>query len=452
MTHLSNNLDAGAIEAYVRKLGSKRIAEGQDSRPLRILFLSQYFWPETFLVNEVVTDMRALGCEVTVLTGQPNYPDGDVFTGYSAWSIRRQIHPEGYEIFRVPVIARKKGGFRRILNYASFIISAGVFGPFLLRKQRYDVIFVYAVSPILQALPAILIKKLKNAALAVWVQDLWPDTLRATDAVRSEWILDAVAKITSFIYRHCDLLLAQSNGFVERIRRLAGDDVPIAVHPNPGPPTSGAHPVELPLALDPGFNIVFAGNFGTAQSMETILDAAAIVDASNCRFVLVGSGSRTSWVEKEIERRGLASRVKLAGRFPTSAMPSILGQASALLVTLARSENLALTIPSKIPTYLAAGKPILGSLDGEANEMINGSGSGFAVPAEDAPALAAAINKLLAMSAEQRAEMGQAGRNYFESHFSPTRLAIALERHLRGAVTMKRKNAKIGKSNDRADA
>lgn len=395
--------------------------------------------------------MRALGCEVTVLTGQPNYPDGDVFAGYSAWNIERQIHPQGYEIFRVPVIARKKGGFRRILNYASFILSAGIFGPLLLRGQRYDVIFVYAVSPILQALPAIFIKKLKDAALAVWVQDLWPDTLRATDTVRSDWILNAVAKITSFIYRHCDLLLAQSNGFVERIRRLAGDDVPIVVHPNPGPPTGGARSVDPPLALDTGFNIVFAGNFGTAQSMETILDAAALIDDPSCRFVLVGSGSRASWLEKEIGRRGLATRVKLVGRFPASAMPSILAQASALLVTLARSENLALTIPSKIPTYLAAGKPILGSLDGEANEMINGSGSGFAVPAEDAPALAAAINKLLAMSAEQRAEMGRAGRKYFETNLSPRRLAIALERHLRHAVAIRCESAKVGKSNDWTD-
>lgn len=430
---------------------SRDTTTDQDNRPLRILLLTQYFWPETFLVNEVVADMRALGCEVTVLTGQPNYPDGDIFGGYSAWGIGRQIHPQGYEIFRIPVIARKKSGLRRILNYASFILSAGFFGPVLLRGQRYDVVFVYGLSPVLQALPALLIRRLKKAALVVWVQDLWPETLHFTGAVKADWILNAVAKVTSYIYRHCDLLLAQSNGFVERIRRLAGDDVLIAVHPNPGPAVSDVGPVEQPLALDPGFNIIFAGNFGAAQSMETILDAAAIVDDPVCRFVLVGSGSRTPWLKQEIERRGLTDRVKLAGRFPPSAMPGIFQQASALLVTLARSEGLALTVPSKLSTYLAVGKPILGSLDGEANEMINGSGSGFAVPAEDAPALAAAINKLVAMSAEQRAEMGRAGRNYFETHLSPKRLAIALEGHLRHAVAIRCESAKVGKSNDRTD-
>jgi glycosyltransferase involved in cell wall biosynthesis len=405
--------------------------------PLRILLLTQYFWPETFLINDVVDDLRALGCEVTVLTGQPNYPDGDIFTGYAAWRARRETHPHGYTVIRVPIVPRKKGGLRRVINYASFILSAGILGSFLLRGRRFDVVFVYAVSPILQVLPAILVSRLKRAALVVWVQDLWPDTLVSTGAITHERVLRGVAKITRFIYRRCDLLLAQSRGFVAKIRDLAGGAVPIAVHPNPGPSIEETPPADRPLRLEPGFNIVFAGNFGTAQSMETILDTAALIEDPQCRFILVGSGSQSAWLEKEIDRRRLARNVRLAGRFPSKTMPAILDEASALLVTLARSENLALTIPSKIPAYLAAGKPILGSLDGEANQVINQSGAGIAVPAEDAPALAEAIGKLLAMTREQRAELGRAGRAYYETHFSPEELAVALERHLRQAVTAK---------------
>lgn len=409
-----------------------------ESKALRVLVLTQYFWPETFLVNDVVGNLRSLGCRVDVLTGQPNYPDGDTFEGYSPWRLGRQKHPEGYDIFRVPVVPRKRGGVRRILNYFSYIVSAATIGVFLLRGRKYDVVFVYAVSPILQALPAILVSRLKRAALVVWVQDLWPDTLRSTGVVEREGVLRLVGKVTRYIYRRSDLLLAQSDGFVEKIRNLAGDGVPIVVHHNPGPPAVERHSTERPLRLEEGFNILFAGNFGTAQSMETILEAAELVDDPNCRFVLVGSGSRSFWLEQEITRRGLGGRVRLAGRFPPSAMPAVLDQASALLVTLARSENLALTIPSKIPAYLAAGKPILASLDGEANEVINRSGAGLAVPAQDAPALAKAIERLLAMSEEQRASLGRAGRAYFGAHFAPEELAIALEGHLRDAAAARR--------------
>lgn len=409
-----------------------------SQRPLRVLVLTQYYWPETFLINEVVDDLRKLGCEVTVLTGQPNYPDGNIFSNFRAWGVGRERHLHGYDIYRVPVVPRRKGGFFRAFNYASFIISAGLIGPLLIRRREHDVVFVYAVSPILQALPAILVSRLKRAALVVWVQDLWPDTLRSAGGITNQRVLDAVAKVTRFIYRRCDLLLAQSNGFVPRIRDIAQSDVPIVVHPNPGPSPDAVIPVDRPLEMTSGFNIVFAGNFGTAQSMGTILDAAELVEDPECRFVLVGSGSRSAWLAEEIERRGLNDRVRLAGRFPSGDMPAILHQASALLVTLARSENLSLTIPSKVPAYFAAGKPILASLDGEANDVINRSGAGLAVPAEDGAALADAVSTLLAMTDEERAAFGQAGRDYYLAHFSPPELAVALENHLRKAVDAKR--------------
>ncbi|MFD2648773.1 glycosyltransferase family 4 protein [Devosia albogilva] len=413
---------------------------GPGAEPLRVLLFSQYYWPENFIINDVVSDLRANGCEVTVLTGQPNYPDGDTFQGYRAWRFGRQRHPQGYEIVRVPVVPRKKGGLRRVLNYASFILGAALLGPLLLRRQNFDVVFVYAVSPILQALPAILVSRIKGAALVIWVQDLWPDTLRSTGAVKSEGVINAVARVARFIYRRSDLLLAQSKGFVNPIQKVAGPGVPVLVHPNPGREL-GEIDKEPPLQLDAGFNIVFAGNLGEAQSLQTILEAAERVNEPQCRFVIVGSGSRTAWLQSEIVSRGLESRVRLVGRYPASAMPAILHQASALLVTLARSENLALTVPSKVPVYLAAGRPILASLDGEAGEIIAEAGAGFTVPAEDAAALAKAVDKLIRMTPLERTEMGNAGRAYFEARLAPKKLALQLERHLKQAVATRRSAA-----------
>lgn len=162
---------------------------------MRLLVLSQYFWPETFRITEVVQSLRDAGCEVTVLTGQPNYPDGVVADGYSALSVRTQVR-DGLTIHRVPLVPRGRGSaLRLVANYASFVVSAAVFGPWLLRGRRFDAILVYAPSPILQAIPAVWLAWLKGAKLVTWVQDLWPESLSATGFVRNARALAVVAAV-----------------------------------------------------------------------------------------------------------------------------------------------------------------------------------------------------------------------------------------------------------------
>jgi glycosyltransferase involved in cell wall biosynthesis len=178
--------------------------------------------------------------------------------------------------------------------------------------------------------------------------------------------------------------------------------------------------------LDSGFNVVFAGNLGTVQSLDTLLDVAERLRAvPRIRFVLVGSGSRGGWVKSEVERRRLEN-VQLAGRFAASDMPGILAQASVLLVTLVRSPTMSQTIPSKIQAYLAAGRPIIASLDGEGAEIIREAGAGLSVPAEDAGALADAILRLHALDDSERSRMGEAGRTFYRTHFDPDILAQRL--------------------------
>ena len=422
-------------------------ADGK-SRRLRVLVISQYFWPENFLINDVVEDLQEIGCEVTVLTGQPNYPEGRIFAGYSALNLGKSASPGLYDLFRVPVVPRGTGGLLRVLNYLSFVVSAASVGLFLLRGRRFDVVFVYAVSPILQALPAILLARVKRAALVVWVQDLWPDTLKSTGYVTNERILSWVGGVTRYIYRRCDLILAQSVGFVAKIRNLAASAVPVEVHYNPSQrePSVADESNDVPK-LPEGFSVVFAGNLGVAQSLETVLDAAELVAGIECKFVIVGSGSRSEWLVAEVAHRNL-SNVHVLGRFPSQSMPAIFDQASALLVTLARSENLALTIPSKVPAYFAAGKPIIACLDGEAAEMVKNSGAGLAVPAEDGLALASAIGHLMALPEEARTEMGRAGRRYYQEFFAPWRLAHSLKRHLEETVQRRKKARTAGNAAD----
>lgn len=202
--------------------------------PLHVLVLSQHYWPETFRINEITDSLRECGCDVSVLTGQPNYPDGAIFDGYRAGGWGEQTHPGGYPIFRVPLLPRGGGKALQLVgNYLSFVVTASLLGPWLLRRRRVDVVFVYGTSPILQAIAAIVVARIKGAALVTWVQDLWPQSLEVTGYVRNPRLLASVAALVRWIYRRCDLLLVQSQAFVPTVRAMAGG-VPVEVHPNPG--------------------------------------------------------------------------------------------------------------------------------------------------------------------------------------------------------------------------
>lgn len=398
---------------------------------MKILVLSQYFWPETFRITEVAQSLRETGCDVTVLTGQPNYPEGVVAAGYSAASLCTQIH-DGLTICRVPLVPRGRGSaLRLVLNYLSFVVSAAVFGPWLLRGQRFDAILVYAPSPILQAIPAIWLAWLKGARLVTWVQDLWPESLSATGFVRNPKILRAVSLVVRWIYRRNDLLLVQSQAFVEPVVRMAGR-TSVVYHPNPGEQAFSTARTDQPspLQLEPGFNVVFAGNLGSVQALDTVLAAAQLLrDEQNVRFVLVGSGSRGEWLRQEIRRLDL-DNVSMAGRFPPSDMPGILAQASAVLVSLARDPIMSQTVPSKVQAYLAAGRPIIASLDGEGARVVVEAGAGMACPAGDAEALADAVRQLRDAPPEERQRMARSGRSYYEQHFEPKLLARRLNQIL----------------------
>jgi len=400
---------------------------------MRILVVSQYYWPETFRITEVVQALRDEGCDVLVLTGQPNYPEGVPFKGYSWWSMGAEQH-DGVTIFRVPLFPRGKGSTLRLfLNYLSFVCFSAVFGWLLLRGRSIDSILVFAPSPILQAIPAIWLAKLKNASLVTWVQDLWPQSLSATGFVRSQRLLAAVSSLVRWIYQKNDLLLVQSQAFIDPVRKMAGS-TPVCYHPNPGDfafsgPGRREH---CPVNFGAGFNVVFAGNLGTVQALETILDAAELVRKdAGIKLYLIGSGSRSEWLRSEISRRNLAN-VQLPGRFPLTAMPSIMSHASALLVSLVQSPIMSQTVPSKVQAYLAAGRPIIASLDGEGARVILEAGAGVASPAEDARELADAILLLRGLPTEELERMGENGRAYYEANFEPRLLALKLKQDLLG--------------------
>lgn len=403
---------------------------------MKILIVSQHFWPETFRISAVASGLARLGHDVRVLTGKPNYPEGRVYSRYRATGIETEMMGE-VRVDRVPLLPRGRGDAARLAgNYASFVASASALGPSLVEGWRPDVVFSYATSPIFQAIPAIRIARRARAPLVTWVQDLWPESVVATGYIRDPRILAIIERAVQWIYARSDLILAPSPGYLEPIRRLA-NGTPVDILPNSAEPIG---PCTCPpvLTLPPGFNVVFAGNLGRAQGLLSVPDAAAMLaDQPDLRFVLVGGGQLEARLADTVRARRLPN-VMLAGRYPDHAMPGIFAQADALLATLGRDPLLARVLPAKLQSYLAAGRPIIAAMAGEGAALVRDSGAGIACAPESPAALSAAVRELMALSPEARAAMGEAGQRAHAERFRPELLDAQLAAHFERLVRQRK--------------
>lgn len=389
---------------------------------MKILILSQYFKPETFIINEITLEMEALGHEVTVLTGKPNYPEGRIFQGYSENGIQFEKHGKNIQVIRVPLSPRGRGkAIDLIRNYLSFVISAAIRAPWLLRKKKFDLIFVFAVSPITSAIPGIFLKFFKRARLVLWVQDLWPESLVVTGFIKNKSLLSCVELMVKVIYYFSDIILVQSRSFFEPIRKIS-PNAKLAYFPNTfKKEMAQANTLSLPTPLDQllseNFCAVFAGNIGKAQSVETIVAAAEkLTHLPKFKIVFVGSGSSLAWIQEEKTRLDLKN-IECVGRFDMSYMPLIYAKSKVMLLTLNADDILKYTLPWKTQSYMAAGKPIVGAIDGEGYRVISESGCGLVGAAENIDQLADNLTRAFNLDTAALNSMGQRGLKYFETHF-----------------------------------
>lgn len=388
---------------------------------MKLLVLTQYYWPENFRINDVVEGLASRGHAVTVYTGLPNYPGGRFFPGYGFFGPFTEKHHA--EVRRVPLVPRGAGGSVRLaINYLSHAFMASVLAP-LRATGDFDAILVYEPSPMTIGIPARVLRALKGAPLVFWVQDLWPESLSATGAVRSRAALALVDGVIKWIYRGCDRVLVQSEAFIPSVEAHGVPKEKIRYLPN----SAEAFYRKLPAEPHAGFRVMYAGNIGAAQDFPTILAAAQRVP--QVEWIIVGDGRMREWVESEIGQRGLRN-VRLLGQRPNEEMPRHFAQADVLLATLRREPIFAYTIPSKIQSYLACGRPIIAAMEGEGGRIIRDARAGWAVPPEDPAALAEAV---LAASRLERSEldaMGNRGEAWFRQHFEREKLLSRLEEFL----------------------
>jgi len=395
---------------------------------MKILFVSQYFYPETFRGNDIVFDFVKKGHKVTVLTGKPNYPLGTFFHGYKFWGVKKEII-KGADVIRIPTFPRGKGGaLNLILNYFSFYIFSYPFSRFKTDKD-FDVIFVQQLSPVTMAMPAIwALKRNKNAKLYLWVLDLWPESVTATIGISNKFIIGLLDKLVKYIYSKSDYILISSKSFEKSIKQRSIIKQTIyfpnwaeSIYEETELNTDFALPI-----LPNGFNIMFAGNIGEAQDFETIIKASELTQKDKINWIIVGDGRKLNWVKEQVKSRNLTN-VHFLGRHPIEKMPAFFKIADVMLLTLKKSPVFNLTVPAKFQAYLASGKIILGAINGEANSIINNNGIGKSCESGNFYKLAENAIFLKSLKKEQRIEMEKKSKNLYSLNYSKDVLLNNLE-------------------------
>jgi colanic acid biosynthesis glycosyl transferase WcaI len=383
------------------------------TRRPRVLVLSQYYRPEPNFITADVAEALSREADVTVLAGQPNYPTGEIYPGYEGTLPTRSVE-NGVTVWRLPhVVDRSTSRGRRALSYLSFVAGAALYAPVLARGA--ELIWVYH-TPFTTALAALPARFLTRTRLVYTSADLWPESLRATDLVEEGPVLRALFAYSRWVVRRADEVICSTRGTLER---YAADGYPRErLHYIPvwtdgvskGPPPSS----DRALARA----VVYTGNLGPAQGLDTAVRAAARLREEGCnvRFLFYGTGSEEGELRRLIADLG-ADNVELRGRVSPEeafrASASALGQ----LVSLRRTPLFRMTLPSKLPTAMAAGSPILAGLDGEAREVALDSGGAFAFTSGDPESLCAEVRQLLALSEEQRSALRVRLRAYYQRHF-----------------------------------
>ena len=395
---------------------------------MKILLISQYFYPENFKINDLIFSLKERGHEITVLTGKPNYSKTYFFEGYG-WKSDDFETINDIPVYRANLFSRRDGGaFRLFLNYISFAFLASL----KVRKIKgsFEAIYVYQTSPVTVGIPAIFAKKLFKAPIYFWVQDLWPESLTAAGGVNNKLVLGFFNSLTKFIYNQSKKVLIQSDGFRKYILNQGIPNDKIIYYPNP------TEDFYKPLKQvkeyqeffqNEFFNIVFAGNIGEAQSFITIIEAINNIKELPIKVIVLGDGRYKETALSLIKEKGLESYFVFLGSFPPTEMPKFFSHADALLVSLKKDKIFSMTIPAKTQSYLACGKPIIASIDGEGAKIITDAKCGVVSPAEDSISLSKKIKELMALDKSKHSEMGDNARTYYEKEFDRDYLIEKLE-------------------------
>jgi len=387
----------------------------------RVLLLTQWFDPEpTFKGLVFARELVRQGFEVEVLTGFPNYPGGKLYPGYRIKWLQREVI-DGVQITRVPLYPNHdQSAIKRVFNYASFAASSLLYGLFM--AKRADVIYTYH-PPLTVGVTASLLRLLRRIPVVYDIQDMWPDTLRATGMLNNARALSVVAAVCRWVYRRVDHIVVLSPGFKRLLAERGVPERKLEVIYNWADEAALAAPQgRVPSELAEGghaFHILFAGNMGKAQALDSVLKAASLLQdrGSRVRWVMLGGGVEVPRLKQRAADLQLKNIVFLPP-VPMAEVGAYLNVADALLVHLRKDPLFEITIPSKTQAYLAVGKPVLMAVDGDAADLVRQSSSGVVAESENPEALADAAESMASLNVDELASMGQRAQAYYQQHLA----------------------------------
>lgn len=398
-----------------------------------ILVVSQYFYPESFRINDIVQEWVKRGYKVTVLTGIPNYPGGKFYEGYGYRHRRKEIW-NNINIIRIPLIARGKNVIGMIANYLSFVVS-GYFWVKINNIQA-DLVFTYEVSPMTQGLIGVWYAKKHHIPHYIYITDLWPENVEYITGIHNKALITPVQKMTDYIYHNSEKILTSSEGFIEPIRKRKVEQSKTEFWPQYAEDFYA--PVERDnhtcIPQDGIFNMVFAGNIGQSQGLGILADAAQQLkqEQLRVRFNIIGDGRYLPQLQERIKAAEVSDYFNFIPRKPAQDIPRYLAFADALLIILSKSRVFAITIPSKTQSCMACGRPILVSADGEVQNIIKSADAGLCSDAEDARALTENIKTMMKMEKKKREQYGKNGLIYSKKYFNKEHLLNRLDEILQG--------------------
>lgn len=402
---------------------------------MKVLIISQYFFPEEFKINDLAREFVSRGHQVTVLTGKPNYPKGEYFDGYQYKGVVNENY-YGADVIRVPIRKRGAGGGKNLaLNYMSYVFNANKY----IRRNRmvFDAILVYEISPITQAYPALFCKKKYGGKVLLWVQDLWPESVAAAGGVTNKFVLGVLDRLVKRIYKKCDVLMVQSEGFKESIMSKGDFASKLVYVPNWAEDLylekKPVNEKAIKAMMPEGFKVMFAGNVGNAQDVEAIIKASNETrDYPEIKWIIVGDGRAREKAEDQAKEMGLAETVYFLGRHPMEEMPTFFTFADVMIVSLRDEYIFSLTVPAKTQSYLASGKPVASMLNGEGNRIIEEAQCGLIAPAGDYKKLAENVKTMFKMNRDEREQMGRRGLEYYQNHFDKHTVVDSIVNAMKG--------------------
>lgn len=389
----------------------------------RVLIVTQYYYPESFRINELGKELVERGYHVDALVGIPNYPEGKYFKGYGIFSKRKEV-VNGVTVYRCFQFPRgaEASNLRLSLNYLSYMFCACMWILFFFSfKKKYDAVIAFEPSPITLIVPACLLGMIRGTRVLSWIQDIWPDSItdRASERL-GKLLTPPLTAITEFVYRHSDKILISSKGMKELVCRNADYSDKIVYVPNWCDDFLKVNPSESSIPDIPeGFVIMMAGNLVDSLDTEALCNCALLLkNYTDIHFAFVGGGSYKKQMEHEFKSRGL-NNIHFYGRHPFETMPLFYAKADAMLLSLMPQEtkHLDVTVPSRLQSYMSAGKPIYAMIGSGAREVIESSACGFVVDAGDYKGLAEIILKTY-KNAELLKEKGCHARTAFENEFT----------------------------------